>query len=420
MSNPIPGKQYTVVVGDTLSDIAARAYGDGTRWPTIFNANQSTLKSDDPDVIFPGEVLIIPELPELKKLKNDLKQKIDRDKNKISIIIGGRDIPFINSSVIRTMDTVADAFSGVFAWEPGVDNQLDQITAPYSYSEAEAYIGGELLVSGNLYIVNQEIGNSGRTKSLICFSKTADLIDSNLKPPYEKAGVTLLQRCDELAGPYGIKTIIDDGVDASGQFDRVTAREDDKIFKHLNSLARQRSLLLSSTREGDLLITQAKTKLKPVGTIEEGQAGTVKFAASFDGRKRFNVYRAITDTPDKFDKKIGIAKDDRVPKSRFFTFKSNDSTAGSVKKVAEWQRSKQLADALTIPFPVTGFYDPSGDLWQENTLVTVVSKTIGVPNGFTFLIRRVEYKEENGGLTSTLNLVPPQVYTSEAIVEPWG
>ncbi len=49
---------YTVKSGDTLSGIAKKLYGDGTKYMRIFEANQPMLK--DPDKIYPGQVLRIP------------------------------------------------------------------------------------------------------------------------------------------------------------------------------------------------------------------------------------------------------------------------------------------------------------------------------------------------------------------------
>ena len=58
--NPYHGfAQYTVVGGDTLSGIAQKYYNDATRWPVIFEANRHQLQ--DPDHIFPGQVLRIPQ-----------------------------------------------------------------------------------------------------------------------------------------------------------------------------------------------------------------------------------------------------------------------------------------------------------------------------------------------------------------------
>ena len=50
---------HTVVSGETLSGIAEQWYGDADRYRTIFQANRHLL--DDPDVIFPGQELRIPQ-----------------------------------------------------------------------------------------------------------------------------------------------------------------------------------------------------------------------------------------------------------------------------------------------------------------------------------------------------------------------
>lgn len=52
-------KTYEVQSGDTLSSIAKSQYGDASAYNRIFSANQPMLK--DPDEIYPGQVLLIPE-----------------------------------------------------------------------------------------------------------------------------------------------------------------------------------------------------------------------------------------------------------------------------------------------------------------------------------------------------------------------
>lgn len=50
---------YEVKPGDTLSGIAKQFYGDAGRYSAIFEANRPMLK--DPDEIYPGQVLRIPQ-----------------------------------------------------------------------------------------------------------------------------------------------------------------------------------------------------------------------------------------------------------------------------------------------------------------------------------------------------------------------
>ena len=51
-------QSYTVVKGDTLSKIAKQFYGNANRWKRIYEANTDQIKN--PDLIKPGQVLVIP------------------------------------------------------------------------------------------------------------------------------------------------------------------------------------------------------------------------------------------------------------------------------------------------------------------------------------------------------------------------
>ncbi len=61
VATPAPeARYYTVVSGDSLSKISKAMYGDAMKYPVIFEANKPMLK--DVDLIYPGQVLRIPEL----------------------------------------------------------------------------------------------------------------------------------------------------------------------------------------------------------------------------------------------------------------------------------------------------------------------------------------------------------------------
>ena len=56
--NPKSSGSYTVQRGDTLWAIAKKYYGDGSKYPKIYNANTDKIKN--PSLIYAGQILTIP------------------------------------------------------------------------------------------------------------------------------------------------------------------------------------------------------------------------------------------------------------------------------------------------------------------------------------------------------------------------
>ena len=60
MPTPIPGEQYTTQSGETLQNVAARAYGDPEKSTLIFKANNFPVTVTDQNTVATGTVLNIP------------------------------------------------------------------------------------------------------------------------------------------------------------------------------------------------------------------------------------------------------------------------------------------------------------------------------------------------------------------------
>lgn len=59
-----PGATHTVAPRDTLWDLAEQYLGDGGRWPELYENNEGTIGAD-PDLILPGQQLVLPDRPDL-------------------------------------------------------------------------------------------------------------------------------------------------------------------------------------------------------------------------------------------------------------------------------------------------------------------------------------------------------------------
>lgn len=410
MSRPTAGRQYTIVDGDTLSGIAATAYGNGRQWRKIWKANQTTLRSGDPDLIFPGEVIIIPGLSELQPVTNQLGFEPVQD---MSIIIGKKLITIESGSVLRAIDNALDGWSAAMFFDVN-DIDFYNLVRPYQYTPSRVYLGRELVSTGYYYKPKSSTGDQRIT--LEFWSKPADMVDSTLRPgTYEANEIKLSQRAKDLSEGHGVEVIYN--IPDDGQFKRVKADKTERIGDHLAGLAKQRGGLMTSTPEGNLLFTQAATG-EPVDFLSENTPPLLPIGAEFDGRERYSSYLAISQKSGR--SRTSVSNDSAIKNSRFLTFNAPDTTGGDIQTAADWQRNKAIADSLSIDLPLSDWYDSNGNLFKENTIIELFAPTIFVREPTAFLIKSVKYElTVENGRTAILSVVPPGVYSGGEVKEPW-
>ncbi|MGW8256641.1 MAG: phage baseplate assembly protein [Thermoguttaceae bacterium] len=416
-SRPTSGKQYTIVKGDTLSGIAATAYGSGHLWRRIWQANQTRLKSGSPERIYPGEVIIIPGLVEIESAKAERSTAAPRATGQdATITIRNKAIPIESCSVVRSIDTALDGWSMTTFFNVD-DPEFYKLVIPYQYGEQAkslVYLGSELAGTGYYYKPSTDTASQKIT--LEFWSKPTDMLDSVLKPgTYEANKIKLSQRAEQLAEPHGVKVIYD--LKDDGLFDRIKADKTETKGAHLLKLAKQRGGLMTSTAKGELLFTQAATG-SPVAALVENTPPLLPTSASYDGRARYGSYLAFGQTTGKT--KSSTAVDENVSSSRFLAFTADDTRAGDIQTAADWQRNKAIADSMSISLPVSDWYDADGNLFRENTIIEVFAPSLFISKPTPFLIRSVTYEYTvDNGRAATLDIVPPSVYTGGKVLESW-
>ena len=108
MPKPTPGRPYTIVIDDNLTHIARAAYGSGREWRRIWKANSSVLRSGDPNLIFPGEVINIPgPAPEIEALDPTIQDLPAKEKDDFTVVIAGRELPVWSGQLVIAADNAA-------------------------------------------------------------------------------------------------------------------------------------------------------------------------------------------------------------------------------------------------------------------------------------------------------------------------
>ena len=111
--------------------------------------------------------------------------------------------------------------------------------------------------------------------------------------------------------------------------------------------------------------------------------------------------------------------DNQITRYRPKIIRPEGSTnAAQARQRISWQANRDLGSSLRMRATMTGFYNPDGDLWQKNKLITVDDKRLGINN--TLLIESVTFKQaasENQGSVTELTLVHPSSYAIEPAAE---
>ena len=408
---------YTVVDGDRLYKLSRDAYGDQWLWKRILGANSQlngrNLASDGSPLIYPGDKLWIP----LYDTLTTDELFVSVQKEIFVLLINGTAVPVTSAEFLTTIDTGTDHCSATIETE-SLPESVKNNLKPFRYPVAQVYIHGKLILTGKVYTVSPSLTEKGSIKKIDIYSHSADIIDSCVQPPYTQNSITLKSRALSLCAPFGLPPVFESG--DGGRFDRITATKSEKIFDHLLKLARKKKLLVSCNEYGALYIFRPGSTTEPIETLNESDLGPVlSWEGSFNGRDRYSHYRVAGKSVKKVAP-VSTVVDPSVPCYRLHCNSDSSADSGNVEESADWQRSKALADALSVTLPLDSWKTKSGEIWKPNRFVTVISKTLDIPNGVTLLIRRVTLKLDSDKLTATIDLCPKEVYTGDPVPDIWA
>ena len=333
--------------------------------------------------------------------------------------INGKSEPIVSGELITTVDTACDGFVVNLPINLQEQTKLYNLARPRTYAKCQIYLNGELFLTGKKTKTDPQLTNSGRVYALHGFSNTFNFVDSALKPPYEVNNQTFEDTIVAVAGQTGTNVVNE--TEDTDILTRETPQSGQTGFAFCVPLAEKANRVLSSDKNGNLLVLEADTDSPPVGVIEEGnQADLVsqEFRASFDDRKAFRSYKVTSQTP--FGRATGSAVDESVPEPRHKVVSVDNQFSGSTTQMAEWQKHLQSIEDFKLDIPVVGWHAPNGDLWRVNTIVTFISETCFIPDGFDLYIRGVRYLFSSSGLTAVLSVIPPNIYTQKPVILPWS
>ena len=398
---------YSVIDGDTFEIISRKQYGTEVESNRIAQAN--------PGVIEPltaGISLIIPVLPSAPQ--NIQQQTVSNDIDETAILINGKRFRFwesvrINRS-IDSMDTIQ--FTAPFdADAPG----FRETFRPFSYKPVTITVGGLPLFTGTMLAPPPLVGKDRKIISVPAYSSPGVLNDCMAPAslfPLEFNGQGLQEIATTLSAPFGVSVKFE--ADQGAIFQRVAIEPDKKILSFLIDLAKQRNLIISSTSRGSLLFQQSTTVGNPVARLQQGVAPVLSVNPFFNPQEYYSHLTGVEDIA------IGLTGSNFTVKNsqllnvvRPFTFSVKDTNGGDVKQVVEAKSGRMFGNAAIYTIDVATWRDPSGNLWESNTTITLQAPDAMIYNEYEFLIKSVEFNRERASTSAVLTLVLPGSFSGE-------
>jgi prophage tail gpP-like protein len=280
-------------------------------------------------------------------------------------------------------------------------------------------LGDDLVVSG--FVDDYETDDTATSSSvrLSGRDKTADLVDcSAIYKNGQWRGVSLEQIVADIARPFRIEVVVAPGTDTGEPFKRFALEEGEKAFDAIDRACRLRAVLVTSTPDGNLLITTASTVHSGVRLVEG--VNMLKFNSKHSWKERHSEIILKGQVPGD-DHEFGAAaahlkasaKDAEINRYRPLVVVAEHGTSNkSLADRAAWEVKVRMGrgkrGGCTVVGWRTGKDGQEGPLWQPNTLVDVTSERMNLDA--QLLIVHCAYQFTELGRVTELTFALPEAF----------
>ncbi|WP_432473341.1 phage baseplate assembly protein [Amphritea sp. HPY] len=319
-------------------------------------------------------------------------------------------------TVTRSIEQAAPTFSiGLSSYFDGGNRVLP--VSPGSSCKLE--LNNELVITGHVDGVQGSYGVKQHNYSIAGRSAIGDLVDCTaIIAGGEFKDQTVAAIASVLCKPFGIKAVVESGVDVGAPLSKHRS-DDGSVHEVIERACRRRGLLLTSSAEGDLVITTVGSGSisTPLVSGENIKKGSGKFSQ----HERFSEYRVKGQVDDggqgwELEQQVqalGVAKDPNVKRYRPLVIDAEEGDT-DLSKRAQFEATTRLGRSVQVTYSVQG-WEHDGGLWEPNKLVRVVDYYFDIDGWF--LISKVVYRYGKGGTEADITVVPKEAFSLQVLKE---
>jgi len=338
-------------------------------------------------------------------------------------------------------------------WESGsVQRSLDNAAGTFSFTTSTTesgefpvkagdfvniIVGGETKIYGYVDEISQDGGAISRTVTITGRDNVQDLIDSCVPDVAKvvKGPITLSALCKKVISGLGNTSI--NVLDTSGEpnifasTELQAAESGDNALEFLQSYARKKQVMLTSTGTGNLNIFRPGT-IAATSQLIHKKNNSENNIKSYRVKKSLNkmFYKYTCQSQDSVGSSpnadysasgmniSGTSIDTSVRNTRFHEIISEEPmTTIECKQRAQEMANIRRARATEYSCVVAGYAQLSGVVWDIGQKVTVIDEFAGIQG--QYIIRSVNYtKDLNSGSQTSITVAPTDAYTVQATPTP--
>lgn len=387
--------------GDTFGSVARRVYGTETEGPQLRESNPG---ASEP--LTAGTVLFAPPLPTSPaRLRRIVAQ---RDPEDVSVRIGGQLFTdWEAATIVRAVDSV-DTLELVSPFDPA-DPVARARFRPFTFSPTDVLIGGRPFFTGTRVGVTPRLTTGARTMAASSYALPGVLGDCTMPAsayPIEYNGLNLAQIAARVCRPFGVA--VDFTVDPGPRFEQVACRPGERVLDFLSGLAKQRGIVIGSTRTGRLAFRRSASRGRPVANLVEGELPVLSVVPAFDPQQ---YYSDVTGLAPVGVGSAGSQHTVRNPRLRGtlrpITFTVTDAEDGTIVQAVQAKAGRMFANMVAYTVRLCTWRDPSGALWAPNTTVNLRAPGAMVYTNYEMEIRSVRFTRDVDSEVAELNLILP-------------
>lgn len=314
-------------------------------------------------------------------------------------------------------DSVASIFSFDAWFNPDLQNHRE-LFHPLQYKKVIIEHEGEILMTGTLLNNSFRSSSEPKTTTFSGYSLPGILEDCEIPTslyPLEVSGLSLKTIAEKLVKKFGLELKVDASVlGRASQAYPITAAEHTQTVKSfLAELASQKNIVLSHDADGRLLLTEAKTDLKPIYTFQSGTKG-IDYELNVNGQSLHSIITVIRQASvDDENGTESSIKNHFVPLFRPKTVrqsagKNNDAQLGVRNYLADELRNIQLVININS-------WKLNDKIIRPNQVIAITNEQLFLTKETKWFIEAVELKGNAENQTAKLTCVLPEVYNNQAI-----